>query len=181
MSDVVHAGAVGGGKRRRYECPSCHAAGIFYQKNDFDAWCRRHGKVCTWMRANFYTVTDIPWVKYERIKKNAHDRFDWSRNSPGKVSLPVNKDLSVEDLIGSVGGISILDAVDVITSNKRQISDTASSVSSISTNTNPGVKTRPVKVKDQVQMIPAEVIYYFLNPFIRFCLLITISFFIDVA
>jgi hypothetical protein len=177
-SEVVHAGAIGGAKRRHYQCPSCQAAGVFYKKSDFDAWCRRHGKVCTWMRVNFYIVTDIPWVKYERVKLTAPDRYEWTS---AKASLPVKQDLSVEDLIGSVGGISIIDAVDIITSNKRQISDTGSSVSSISTNTNSGMKTRPVKIKDQVPMIPAEVIYNFINLFIRFYLLIIISFFIGDA
>jgi hypothetical protein len=68
---------------------------------------------------------------------------------------------SIEDLIGTVGGMSILDAVDIIT-NSRQISDgSLPSRSTVSTITQESPRAQTVVPSfAQVEMRQAEVSIY---------------------
>jgi len=159
-----------GGKRRTISCDGCGAIMCFYNKKDHDSWCRRHGRVCAYMKVNFHKYTDIPWVTSTRInaRSSIHSGVNWDTT----VVRARDPAPTVEDLIGSVGGMAILDAVDIITRRpvpKRQISDSSMSTSSVSTITAPESPHKNKKAakapqasqipkfRKQIEMIPAEV------------------------
>ena len=148
-----------GGKRRTIQCP-CGATVSFFQLREIEPWCRRHSRSCAFMRQNFHKMTDLGWVQSNHVKgRNASFRPEWD----GRVISPIVMDApvppSVESLIGTVGGLSILDAVDIITRQDSNASQ--SSGGTVSTLTHPETpkpkKSLRKPLRKQVEMIPAEV------------------------
>ena len=69
----------GGGKRRTLTC-QCGAVVCFHQPREVEPWCRRHSRVCGFMRENFHKVTDMSWVNttYSRTRhNNAFRQNEW--------------------------------------------------------------------------------------------------------
>lgn len=160
--------AISGQKRRTIKC-RCGAIVDFNKITDVEPWCRHHSRSCYFMRVNFHKITDIVWnLPKIRIPDSIDFRpEDWEARLRSSLLPKSNRSAppTVESLIGSVGGISILDAVDVL-KNSRQVSDvTISTISTRSQSSSAKPKNAVQKGIKLNEMIPAEVknfLYYFI-------------------
>jgi hypothetical protein len=110
------------------------------------------------MKLHFHRIVDSEWVKTTHRKARKAFGSEWTDADPREV-VHQNVPPSIEDLIGTVGGMSILDAVDIIT-NSRQISDASlrsrSTVSTMTQEESPRTQT-VAPPASQFEMRQAEV------------------------
>lgn len=150
-----------GGKRRTIQCP-CGATVSFFQLREIEPWCRRHSRSCAFMRENFHKMTDLGWVQSTHVKsRNASFRPEWGGRviSGAPIVMNAPEPPTVESLIGTVGGLTILDAVEILTRQDSNASQSSSgTISTLTHPETPKPKKSPRKpLRKQVEMIPAEV------------------------
>lgn len=154
--------ALSGQKRRTIKC-RCGAIVDFNKVTDVEPWCRHHSRSCYFMRSNFHKITDICWnAPNLRVRGGFNIDFkpdNWegrlrSTLLPKSAPLPPP---TVESLIGSVGGISILDAVEVLTRQDSIGSQSSTGTISTLSHGTPKPKKTVAKLPKPIEMIPAEV------------------------